>query len=173
MAEQAEQFGWVNAVKANSRAVDDAIKDSLPRFKHKSLKPAQCEAIRAVLSGKDAFVSVPTGYGKSLIYHILPFCAAKLMEGTSVIPCVLVLSPLTALMYDQNRKLNTDVVGAKSVLLAKDQLDKSAVVGMTHIFASPEALLDTEKGRSLLLNECFAQSLVAVAIDEAHCIVKW
>ena len=35
-------------VKANSRAVDDAIENSLPRFKHRSLKPAQCDAIRAV-----------------------------------------------------------------------------------------------------------------------------
>lgn len=154
--------------------IDESIQSSLPRFGHQSLKPAQIEAIHAVLTGKDVFVSVPTGYGKSLIYQLLPFCAASLIPKTSqAVPCVLVLSPLTALMYDQNKKLNTDIDGAKSVLLAKDQLEKNTALDMTHVFTSPEALLDTEKGRLLLLNERFVQGLVAVAIDEAHCIVKW
>ena len=36
------------ATVANSRAVDDAIENSLPRFKHRWLKPAQCAAIHAV-----------------------------------------------------------------------------------------------------------------------------
>ena len=35
-------------VKPNSHAVEDANENSLPRFKHRSLKPAQCETIRAV-----------------------------------------------------------------------------------------------------------------------------
>ena len=41
----AKQLRWV---KANSRAVDDAVEHSLPRFKHRSLKPAPCEAIEFV-----------------------------------------------------------------------------------------------------------------------------
>lgn len=36
------------------------------------LKEKQLEAILEFLSGKDVFVSLPTGYGKSLIYEILP-----------------------------------------------------------------------------------------------------
>ena len=43
MAKQGERW-----MKANSRAVNDAVEHSLPRFKHRSLKPAPCEAIRAV-----------------------------------------------------------------------------------------------------------------------------
>ena len=36
------------------------------------LKPVQSKAVQAILHGQDIFVSVPTGYGKSLIYQILP-----------------------------------------------------------------------------------------------------
>ena len=37
-----------------------------------TIKEKQKEAIHAFLSGRDVFVSLPTGYGKSLIYAILP-----------------------------------------------------------------------------------------------------
>ena len=37
-----------------------------------SLKDKQQEAIAAFMSGNDIFVSLPTGYGKSLIYGLLP-----------------------------------------------------------------------------------------------------
>ena len=36
------------------------------------LKPKQLETIEAFVSGKDMFVSLPTGYGKSMIFAILP-----------------------------------------------------------------------------------------------------
>ena len=43
-----------------------------------SLKPKQLEAIQKFCSGKDVFVSLPTGYGKSVIYAILPSIFDKL-----------------------------------------------------------------------------------------------
>ena len=36
------------------------------------LKPKQLEAIRTLMSGRDTFVALPTGYGKSIIFAILP-----------------------------------------------------------------------------------------------------
>ena len=42
-----------------------------------------------------------------------------------------------------------------------------------HIFASPEALLQSVKWQKLLLNPDVVNGLVALVIDEAHCIVKW
>ena len=36
------------------------------------LKPKQIEAIKSFESGKDTFVSLPTGYGKSIIFAVLP-----------------------------------------------------------------------------------------------------
>ena len=38
----------------------------------KQLKPKQVEAITTFVSGKDTFVSLPTGYGKFIIFAVLP-----------------------------------------------------------------------------------------------------
>ena len=59
------------------------------------------EAIRTFMQGEDVFVSLPTGYGKSLIhvYSVLPYAYDELLgcEGSIVI----VVSPLLSLMKDQ------------------------------------------------------------------------
>ena len=60
------------------------------------------EAIRTFMQGEDVFVSLPTGYGKSLIhvhvYTVLPYAYDELLgcEGSIVI----VVSPLLSLMKD-------------------------------------------------------------------------
>ena len=48
------------------------------------LKPKQREAIEGIVSGKDIFVAVPTGYGRSIIYALLPSLYDKLL-GKSVL----------------------------------------------------------------------------------------
>ena len=67
-----------------------------------SLKPEQLSAIDAILRGRDTFVSVQTGFGKSLVYQVLPFCADWLTGrvtgiSTSSKPVVMVVSPLLSL----------------------------------------------------------------------------
>jgi len=52
--------------------IDDAIKRASQEMSLYPLKPKQLEAVRTFMSGKDTFVSLPTGYGKSAIYAILP-----------------------------------------------------------------------------------------------------
>ena len=44
-----------------------------------SLKVKQKEAVRAFVKGNDTFVSLPTGYGKSVIFAILPMVFDKLL----------------------------------------------------------------------------------------------
>ena len=71
-----------------------------------SLKDEQKCSIRAAFSGKDVFVCLPTGFGKSLCYQVLPFTfdhKAGLL-GRNV---VVVVSPLKALMADQIKSLQT------------------------------------------------------------------
>ena len=48
-----------------------------------ALKPKQFEAIEGIISGKDVFVALPTGYGKSIIYALLPSLYDKLL-GKSI-----------------------------------------------------------------------------------------
>jgi superfamily II DNA helicase RecQ len=68
------------------------------------LKPDQRRAVLLFLQHKDVFVSLPTGFGKSLCYGCLPLvfdCVYK-KEGS----IVLVISPLIALMKDQVRQVD-------------------------------------------------------------------
>ena len=58
-------------------AIDDAIDDSAA-FLGKELKAEQLAAISAFAHGKDTFIALPTGYGKSLIYGILPLVFDRL-----------------------------------------------------------------------------------------------
>ena len=65
-------------------------------------KEKQRVAVESVLDGKDTFIVLPTGYGKSKIYSHLPemYELTKCVNGT-----VLVISPIQALMLDQVVKL--------------------------------------------------------------------
>ena len=65
-------------------------------FRIQSLRPEQELAMLAVLNGRDALVALPTGFGKSLIYQV----PAMIFERPTI-----VISPLIALMTDQERAL--------------------------------------------------------------------
>ena len=65
-----------------------------------TLKSQQSEAIFQFLHGRDVFVALPTGYGKSLCYMALP-CIFDRLRGVTNQSVVLVVSPLVALMADQ------------------------------------------------------------------------
>ncbi len=167
---------WAEDVVKEPSILDSSIHRSLRAFGHDSLKPVLSEAVQAILCGQDTFVSVPTGYGKSLIYQILPFCAINILDCLGKppvsVPRVLIVSPLVALMRDQTHKLR-QVQGANPILLSDEADCDESYCGWTHILASPEALLESPRWEGLLLRPELVKSLVAVVIDEAHCIVKW
>ena len=55
-----------------------AVEESVQEAGYSPLKVKQKEAIEAFVSGKDTFVALPTGYGKSIIYALLPSIFDKL-----------------------------------------------------------------------------------------------
>ena len=63
------------------------------------LKPQQLEAMMQFLGGKDVFVVLPTGFGKSLIYACMPL-VFDILHATND-SMVVVITPLTAIMKDQ------------------------------------------------------------------------
>ena len=67
-----------------------------------TLKAEQMKVVTSVLQGRDVFAVLPTGYGKTLCYAVLPGAFDFLQSGGSSI--VVVVSPLTAIMKDQVSK---------------------------------------------------------------------
>ena len=63
--------------------VREIIVESGKKLGFDKLKDKQIEAVRHFIEGKDVFVSLPTGYGKSIIYALLPFAFDKL-KGKNV-----------------------------------------------------------------------------------------
>ena len=123
------------------------------------LKECQYEAVKAVvIEKKDTMCVLPAGYGKSLIYQLLPtvFDVYLDCEESS---CVIVILPLNALMVDQIAKLkeHMDVSVLKTTRReAKydSNTDMQIDVGSVYeeiacrskiIFAQPEALLEDKK----------------------------
>lgn len=161
---------WSDACE--NEELSEAIDHGVCALGHDRVRPLQAKAVQPVLRGRDTFVNVPTGYGKSLVYQILPICAcfllATLWKESSVVPVVLVVIPLVVLMHDQAQELRQ--WKANVLLLSEDSAEATA--GWTCIFAIPEAFLQSSKWRKLLLNSSLVNSLVALVIDETHCIVQ-
>ena len=79
-----------------------------------NLKPKQVQCLEAVYSNKDVIAVLPTGYGKSLIFHILPplfydkFVREEQRKRPSTVtvnkPVILDVSPLNALIENQIKR---------------------------------------------------------------------
>ena len=177
------------------------------------LKPKQVLCLESLYMQKDVMCVLPTGYGKSLIFHLLPLllyakfklqsdllCNVKRVSAAAVNSIVVVVSPLNALMSDQIQRLRMSGIRA-SVIKAREsegneladnieleeninekQVDIDFWLceesklrnGHYHIvFAHPESLISSNYGRELLLSELYQENVVAIVIDEAHCIVDW
>ena len=155
--------------------INAAIDHAMKTVDLESLKREQREAIREFLSGKDVFVSLPTGYGKTICYSLLPLAFDYLRESQhpSIAICV---SPLTALMMEQRAKMSTK--GVASEFVGELQQDVDALEGVKKgqfqlLYISPESLLRNPQWRELLLSKVYSENLVALVVDEAHCVIKW
>ena len=99
---------------ATEKAIVKAIDTACLEVKVK-LKAKQRQSIEAALEGKDVFVTLPTGYGKSMIFHLLPLCARHLQLSKA--PIVIVVAPLLSLVEDQLAKVNKRTGLGKAVQL--------------------------------------------------------
>ena len=133
------------------------------------LKTKQKEAIVEFVSGKDVFVVLPTGYGKSVCYAIIPLIFDQLRGKTGSV--VVIVSPLITLMKDQVESFKSKGLEAAFVGCGDEQgiLDGKYQL----VYISPEALFQKRVWRDMLQSDVYQNSLVGFIIDEAHCVKKW
>ena len=134
-------------------------------FGYDQFRPLQREIIEDALAGRDLFVLMPTGGGKSLCFQL----PALMRDGLTI-----VVSPLIALMKDQVDALQTSGIPATYLNSTLNREEAKARWRGLHrgeyrmLYVAPERLmLDTFLERAL--NWDIAQ----FAIDEAHCISEW
>lgn len=149
------------------------------------LKQKQKEALQAiVVNGQDCLIVLPTGYGKSLIYQMLPLLFDKTnlslnvtSEGKSI---VIVFSPLNALIDDQINKLSSVGVACTSLRVCGADIDERIFAiddlqtgKFELIFPHPEVAVSNRQCRDHFLSSYYQRNVRAVVIDEAHCIIEW
>jgi len=156
--------------KENTKSkIDSSLKELLKKiFGFDSFKGDQEAIIKNVLEGKDTFVIMPTGGGKSMCYQL----PALISNGTAII-----VSPLISLMKNQvdairNFGADEGIAHFLNSSLSKQeimQVKNDLSLGKTKLlYVAPESL--TKDDNVDFLKEI---NISFFAIDEAHCISEW
>ncbi|MGM9736153.1 MAG: DNA helicase RecQ [Candidatus Cryptobacteroides sp.] len=138
-------------------------------FGFDSFKGDQERVIKHLVSGRNAFVLMPTGGGKSLCYQL----PALVMEGTAI-----VISPLIALMKNQVDAIRGFTAGNDGIThFLNSSLNKAQITEVRNdllsgatklLYVAPESL--TKPENVAILKEV---KISFYAVDEAHCISEW
>ena len=142
------------------------------KFGHSSFRPGQKDVIENALKGRDVFVLMPTGGGKSLCYQLPAWCC----PGLSV-----VISPLLSLIQDQVQSMTK--LGVQSVFLNSAQdyeteqrdiqrrlFATTAHGGVKLLYITPEKLRHSGLIKSVLTKLHERNHISRFVVDEAHCL---
>jgi len=133
-------------------------------FGYDNFRPLQEKIIDRTIEGKDSFVLMPTGGGKSMCFQI----PALIFDGITI-----VVSPLISLMKDQVQALKSNGIKADffnssiSTEEENDVITKAINGDLQLLYLSPEKLISVSNNWLKQLN------VKLVAIDEAHCVSMW
>uniref|UniRef100_A0A8C2H996 ATP-dependent DNA helicase n=1 Tax=Cyprinus carpio TaxID=7962 RepID=A0A8C2H996_CYPCA len=141
-------------------------------FQLSKFRPLQQAAINLSMSGKDLFLVMPTGRGKSLCYQLPALCS----KGFT-----LVIAPLVSLMEDQLMYLKSVNVPAVTLNASSTKEDsKQVLAGMIDknspfklLYVTPEKIAKSKLLMSKLEKAYNMDLLARIAVDEVHCCSQW
>ncbi|TLD20516.1 hypothetical protein PspLS_08352 [Pyricularia sp. CBS 133598] len=158
-----------------SNDVRKALKD---HFRMSGFRHNQLEAINATLSGKDAFVLMPTGGGKSLCYQLPAVVNNGATRGITI-----VVSPLLSLMQDQVDHLRDINIQAAQFSGDIDKTHKNMILDALNnknpenflklLYVTPEMISKSVTFTNALQRTYQNKKLARFVIDEAHCVSQW
>jgi ATP-dependent DNA helicase RecQ len=144
----------------------DPLHGTLRRvFGLREFRPPQREIIEDLIDGRDAFVLMPTGGGKSLCFQM----AALHRPGVAI-----VVSPLISLMKDQVDGLAATGVQAAFYNSSLEGSEARRVLARLHageldlLYVAPERLMSAE-----FIERLRGIDIALIAVDEAHCVSQW
>ncbi|OWK59565.1 ATP-dependent DNA helicase Q1 [Lonchura striata] len=157
-----KDFPWYEKIKTALQS----------RFKLQKFRSLQLETVNAAMAGKDIFLVMPTGGGKSLCYQLPAVCS----DGFTLVIC-----PLISLMEDQLMVL--EQLGISAALLNAssskehvkwvhtEMLKKNSELKL--IYVTPEKIAKSKMFMSKLEKAYQAGCLARIAVDEVHCCSQW
>lgn len=146
----------------------DFSRENATTFGHRSFRPGQREVVEAAMHGRDCFVLMPTGGGKSLCYQLPAWCCPGL---------AVVFSPLVSLIQDQINSMNE--CGVKSTALSASSPANYAEISAAlndlpaHgeyklLYMTPEKLAHSDHSKHLLHKLAMRGRLSRFVVDEAY-----
>ncbi|NXW73714.1 RECQ1 helicase, partial [Hirundo rustica] len=151
----------------------EKIKTALQsKFKLQKFRSLQLETVNATMAGKDIFLVMPTGGGKSLCYQLPAVCS----DGFTLVIC-----PLISLMEDQLMVL--EQLGISAALLNAssskehvkwvhmEMLKRNSQLKL--VYVTPEKIAKSKMFMSKLEKAYQAGCLARIAVDEVHCCSQW
>ncbi|WVQ71261.1 hypothetical protein IAR50_000787 [Cryptococcus sp. DSM 104548] len=161
-----EEYPWSHEVRQKLRQ----------HFRLPDFRTHQLEAINETMAGRDVFVLMPTGGGKSLTYQLPAICDGGKTEGVTF-----VVSPLISLITDQVRSLVEKEIPAIAYTSDLSQQDKNAAhqelsrrkPSVRVVYVTPEMMSMGGRIKSILKGLEQRNKLARFVIDEAHCVSQW
>ncbi|KAH8051239.1 four-way junction helicase [Aureococcus anophagefferens] len=151
----------------------DFDRENRHTFGHRAFRPGQREVVAAAMAGRDCFVLMPTGGGKSLCYQLPAWCCPGL---------AVVFSPLVSLIQDQVDSMNESGVEAaclgaagdpRGEEIARKLVDLPCHGSVKVLYMTPEKLAHSGGARRALDRLNRAGLLSRFVVDEAHCVSSW
>ena len=151
-----------------------------------NLKAEQKSVLESVFNGNDTVAVLPTGFGKSLIFQLIPYMISIKQSSTCPLMTI-VITPISAIMEDQMRSLVRNDIKAGHLLLdgtkfktfelgSDDEIIEHNVTelpesNLSLLYSHPEPLVSNSKMRKLLSS--LSNRICCIAIDEVHMISEW